>query len=131
MPTPTFAPSWRARAVALLAAALCVAAFPLFAQQPAASHPVSSRSIDDRWWKEGTVYQVYPRSFQDSDGNGVGDLRGITQRLPYLANLGIGSIRISPFFPSPMRAAAANKSARVALDRITLDGNEAVVIRLQ
>ena len=57
----------------------------------------------DRWWQEGVVYQVYPRSFQDSDGNGVGDLRGITQRLDYLRALGINAIWISPFFPSPMK----------------------------
>ncbi len=54
------------------------------------------------WWKRGTVYQIYPRSFQDSDGDGIGDLRGITARLDYLAWLGVDAIWISPFYPSPM-----------------------------
>ena len=54
------------------------------------------------WWQSGTVYQVYPRSFQDTDGDGVGDLRGITARLDYLAWLGVDAIWISPFYRSPM-----------------------------
>ncbi|GJE58226.1 alpha-amylase family glycosyl hydrolase [Methylobacterium trifolii] len=54
------------------------------------------------WWKRGTVYQVYPRSFQDTNGDGVGDLRGITQRLDYLAWLGVDAVWISPVYPSPM-----------------------------
>ena len=54
------------------------------------------------WWKEGIIYQVYPRSFQDSNGDGVGDLRGIIHRLDYLHWLGIKSVWISPIYPSPM-----------------------------
>ncbi|CAN5904238.1 hypothetical protein BH24BAC1_BH24BAC1_30600 [soil metagenome] len=54
------------------------------------------------WWQEGIIYQIYPRSFQDSDGDGVGDLRGIRSRLGYLQQLGIRAIWISPIFPSPM-----------------------------
>jgi alpha-glucosidase len=54
------------------------------------------------WWQQGIVYQIYPRSFQDSSGNGVGDLPGIIQRLDYLAWLGIEAIWISPVYPSPM-----------------------------
>lgn len=54
------------------------------------------------WWQTGILYQVYPRSFQDSDGDGVGDLRGIVQRLPYLAELGVDAIWLSPVFTSPM-----------------------------
>ena len=63
----------------------------------------STGAPSDRWWKEGVVYQIYPRSFQDSNGNGVGDLRGIVQRLDYLKTLGVNTLWISPFFPSPMR----------------------------
>ena len=54
------------------------------------------------WWEQGVIYQIYPRSFQDSDGNGIGDLPGIEQRLDYLAELGIDAIWISPFYRSPM-----------------------------
>ena len=54
------------------------------------------------WWKRAVIYQVYPRSFQDSDGDGIGDLNGIRRRLDYLAWLGVGAIWISPIFPSPM-----------------------------
>jgi alpha-glucosidase len=54
------------------------------------------------WWERGIIYQVYPRSFQDSDGDGVGDLPGITSRLEYLQWLGVDAVWISPIFPSPM-----------------------------
>ena len=54
------------------------------------------------WWQTGVIYQIYPRSFQDSNGDGIGDLRGITQRLSYLVELGIDAIWLTPIFPSPM-----------------------------
>ncbi|MGA6938993.1 MAG: alpha-amylase family glycosyl hydrolase, partial [Pseudolabrys sp.] len=54
------------------------------------------------WWKHGVVYQIYPRSFQDTDGDGVGDLKGISERLEYLEWLGVDAIWISPIYPSPM-----------------------------
>ncbi len=57
----------------------------------------------DDWWKTGVVYQVYPRSFQDFSGDGIGDLRGITERLGYLLWLGIDVVWLSPFYPSPMK----------------------------
>ncbi|MFL5769539.1 MAG: alpha-amylase family glycosyl hydrolase [Chloroflexota bacterium] len=53
------------------------------------------------WWRDAVIYQVYPRSFADSDGDGVGDLPGIVSRLDYLADLGVGAIWLSPIFPSP------------------------------
>jgi alpha-glucosidase len=55
------------------------------------------------WWRGVAIYQIYPRSFADSDGNGIGDLPGITQRLDYVAGLGVDAIWLSPFFTSPMR----------------------------
>jgi len=54
------------------------------------------------WWKSGIVYQIYPRSFMDSNGDGIGDLRGIADRLDYLVWLGIDAIWLSPIFKSPM-----------------------------
>ena len=54
------------------------------------------------WWERGVIYQIYPRSFQDSDGDGVGDLKGIEQRLDYLVELGADALWLSPIFPSPM-----------------------------
>ncbi len=55
------------------------------------------------WWRGAVIYQIYPRSFQDHNGDGVGDLVGITQRLEYVADLGVDAIWISPFFTSPMK----------------------------
>lgn len=57
---------------------------------------------DPDWWRGAVIYQIYPRSFQDSNGDGVGDLLGIAQRLPYVASLGVDAVWISPFFRSPM-----------------------------
>src|SRR5436190_2794210 len=54
------------------------------------------------WWQRGVIYQVYPRSFMDSNADGTGDLPGITSRLDYLERLGVDAIWISPMFPSPM-----------------------------
>jgi alpha-glucosidase len=57
---------------------------------------------NNRWWRGAVIYQIYPRSFMDSDGNGVGDLPGIVDKLDYIASLGVDAIWISPFFKSPM-----------------------------
>jgi alpha-glucosidase len=54
------------------------------------------------WWRHGIFYQIYPRSFQDTNGDGVGDIKGIIARLPYLKSLGIDAVWLSPIFPSPM-----------------------------
>jgi alpha-glucosidase len=58
--------------------------------------------IGTAWWKRGIIYQIYPRSFQDGNGDGIGDLNGIRRRLDYLTWLGIDAIWISPIYPSPM-----------------------------
>ncbi len=60
-------------------------------------------AVDNDWWRGAVIYQIYPRSYQDSNGDGVGDLLGIAQRLPYVASLGVDAIWISPFFTSPMK----------------------------
>ncbi|MCX8954878.1 alpha-amylase family glycosyl hydrolase [Ruegeria sp. NA] len=62
-----------------------------------------STKAKSEWWRGGVIYQIYPRSFQDSNGDGIGDLKGITQRLDYIADLGVDAIWISPFFKSPMK----------------------------
>jgi alpha-glucosidase len=64
------------------------------APNPQSPHP---------WWKGAVIYQIYPRSYQDTNGDGVGDLNGITQRLDHIASLGVDGIWISPFFTSPMK----------------------------
>ena len=59
---------------------------------------------DNLWWQTGVIYQIYPRSYKDTTGNGVGDLRGIIEKVDYLANtLGVDAIWLSPFYPSPMK----------------------------
>ena len=57
--------------------------------------------MEKKWWQKSVVYQVYPRSFQDSDGDGIGDIQGITRRLPYLKELGVDVIWLSPVYESP------------------------------
>ncbi|WP_424939752.1 alpha-amylase family glycosyl hydrolase [Aliiroseovarius sp. S253] len=58
---------------------------------------------DADWWRGAVIYQVYPRSYQDDNGDGIGDLAGITRRLPHIASLGVDAVWISPFFKSPMK----------------------------
>jgi len=53
------------------------------------------------WWKNAVIYEVYPRSFQDTNGDGIGDLNGITKRLDYLKDLGVDAIWLTPVYPSP------------------------------
>jgi alpha-glucosidase len=63
--------------------------------------PVADAIFGDDWWQRGVVYQVYPRSLQDTDGNGIGDLRGIIERLDHLRELGVDAVWLSPIYPSP------------------------------
>jgi len=75
------------------------------------------------WWQEGIIYQIYPRSFQDSNGDGIGDLTGIIGRMPYLRDLGVDAIWLSPIFPSPMADFGYDISSYQGIDPIfgTLD----------
>ena len=70
---------------------------PSAEQLQAAAQPTT----DETWWKHAFIYEIYPRSFQDSNGDGVGDLNGITQRLDYLTKIGVDAIWIAPMYPSP------------------------------
>lgn len=63
---------------------------------------VDQGSVGGRWWQSGVIYQIYPRSFQDSNGDGIGDLVGVEQRLDHIVSLGVDAIWLSPIFPSPM-----------------------------
>jgi alpha-glucosidase len=74
--------------------------------------------MNDAWWKSAVIYQVYPRSFQDSDGDGVGDLAGIRARLPYLVWLGVDAIWLSPIFVSPMADFGYDISDYTAVDKL-------------
>ena len=88
---------------AILAAfALCNSGSTAWGQapQPAAA-AASTHQNDGPWWKHALIYEIYPRSFQDSNGDGIGDLNGITQRLDYLQSLGVDAIWLSPIYPSP------------------------------
>jgi alpha-glucosidase len=65
--------------------------------------PAPALQPDRDWWRGAVIYQIYPRSYQDTNGDGIGDLKGILQRLPHIASLGADAIWISPFFKSPMK----------------------------
>ena len=81
------------------------------------------------WWHSAVIYQIYPRSFQDSNGDGVGDLNGITARLPYLAELGVDAIWLSPIYVSPMKDFGYDISDHTAIDPLfgTLGDFDALV----
>jgi len=63
----------------------------------------SSKETSSNWWQHATVYQIYPRSFCDANGDGIGDLVGITDKILYLEDLGVDAIWLTPFYPSPLR----------------------------
>jgi oligo-1,6-glucosidase len=71
---------------------------------------VSKTPIDKKWWKEAVVYQIYPRSFKDTDGDGVGDLKGIIQKLDYIKSLGVDVVWLNPIYGSPNRESRSTKN---------------------
>jgi oligo-1,6-glucosidase len=102
--TPKFLRTFFLAAILGLPSSLLIAAPP--AQPAAAPSTQSSKAqlingYEPKWWKEAVVYQIYPRSFQDSNGDGIGDLKGITSRLDYLQKLGVNVIWLSPHYDSP------------------------------
>ncbi|MFI0787241.1 glycoside hydrolase family 13 protein [Streptomyces lydicus] len=93
------------------------------AQRPGAGHGATD------WWRQAVVYQVYPRSFADSDGDGIGDLPGVTSRLGHLAGLGVDAVWLSPFYPSELADGGYDVADYRAVDpRLgTLDDFDALV----
>lgn len=83
------------------------------------------------WWRGGVIYQIYPRSFQDSNGDGIGDLRGIIQRLDHVASLGVDAIWLSPFFTSPDRDMGYDVSDYTGINPLfgTMDDFDALLAR--
>ena len=83
------------------------------------------------WWRGAVLYQIYPRSFADSNGDGVGDLRGILARLDYIASLGVDGLWLSPVFTSPMADFGYDVADYRGIDPLfgTLDDFRAVVAR--
>ena len=81
-----------------------------------AVNKASAAESDSTWWKHAVIYEIYPRSFQDSNGDGVGDLNGITSRLDYLKALGVDAIWLTPIYPSPQVDFGYDISNYVAID---------------
>ena len=92
---------WTRKNLIVIAAAftLAVPALPAFAQAQTQKSESAIRERD--WWRNGVFYEIYPRSFADSNNDGIGDLRGITARLDYLKDLGVDAIWLTPIYPSP------------------------------
>ncbi|MGD0858843.1 MAG: alpha-glucosidase [Terracidiphilus sp.] len=89
-------------ALVLFLAAASFCASGQTAPAPSTGQPGAATSAIVRdWWKNAVIYEIYPRSFQDSNGDGIGDLKGITQRLDYLKDLGVDAIWLTPCYPSP------------------------------
>ncbi|MBV0912371.1 alpha-glucosidase family protein [Anianabacter salinae] len=85
----------------------------------------------NEWWRSAVIYQIYPRSFQDTTGNGIGDLPGITRRLDHVASLGVDAIWLSPFFTSPQKDMGYDISDHCGVDPLfgTLEDFDALVTR--
>ena len=87
--------------------------------------------MDQDWWRGAVIYQIYPRSFQDGNGDGIGDLKGITSRLKHVASLGVDAVWISPIFASPMADMGYDVSDYTDIDPLfgTLDDFDAMIAR--
>lgn len=87
---------FRINIIAAVCVAVCIAGCN---QEKQNASPLSNKT----WWKEATVYQIYPRSFKDSDGDGVGDIRGIISKLDYIKSLGVDAVWLNPMYASPQK----------------------------
>jgi alpha-glucosidase len=87
--------------------------------------------MSNEWWRGAVIYQIYPRSFSDSNGDGIGDLAGITARLPYVASLGVDAIWLCPFYVSPQRDFGYDVADYFQVDPVygTLEDFDALVAR--
>lgn len=96
-----------------------------YALQPVLHEP----SAGEEWWRRAVIYQIYPRSFKDSTGSGMGDLAGITAELPKIATLGVDAIWLSPFFPSPQKDAGYDVSDYRGVDPLfgTMDDAKTLI----
>ncbi len=110
--------------ISLLLLTLLLPPAALTQSQPAYTPPTSAQirlaatpASDPTWWKHAVIYEIYPRSFQDSNGDGIGDLNGITSRLDYLQTLGVDAIWIAPMYPSPQVDFGYDIANYTAVDR--------------
>ena len=89
---------------------------------------IDSTTVGSEWWRTAVIYQIYPRSFADGNGDGMGDLAGIRQRLPQLRDLGIDAVWLSPFYTSPQRDAGYDVADYCDVDPLfgTLDDFDAM-----
>src|SRR5664279_4113667 len=87
--------------------------------------------VSPEWWRTAVIYQVYPRSFADASGDGIGDLPGITSRLGHLADLGVDAVWLSPFYVSPQNDAGYDVADYCDVDPLfgTLDDADALIAR--
>jgi alpha-glucosidase len=84
-----------------LALAVSLAAGVAWGQAAPAAGSAGQTAAESNWWKNAVIYEIYPRSFQDTNGDGIGDLKGVTERLDYLKELGVDAIWLTPVYPSP------------------------------
>src|SRR5438552_15575711 len=100
---PTARPRALGRSLSRFSACLLATWSIAWPDEPRGAAPAGAAAAAhaDPWWKHAVIYEIYPRSFQDSNGDGIGDLNGIAQRLDYLKDLGVDAIWITPMYPSP------------------------------
>src|SRR3989440_8518375 len=100
---PAASPRALGRSLSRFSACLLAACSIAWADEARGAAPAGTAAAAhaDPWWQHAVIYEIYPRSFQDSNGDGIGDLNGIAQRLDYLQTLGVDAIWIAPMYPSP------------------------------